>query len=400
MEWSLNEPQTILVAISVLFIGQGFRKVFKVLQKYNLPDPVIGGVIISIVIALLYSFADVHVEFDTSQQQYFMLAFFATIGLNANYKLLMKGGKGLFIFMGLCLVFLIFQNLISTSLVSLMGMDPRIGLLCGSVTLSGGHGTGAVYAEVFSKGASPLKNAPEIAMACATFGLILGGLIGGPVAELLIKRRKLSPSEAPDEVTNKFNRRNYKDQETVSTQSMLETLGLVIVCVTVGLVLFELLEKLDFTLPAFVETLFIGILISNVVELTGCYKFKKESMTVIGNISLAMFLAMAMMDIKLWRLVSLAGPLSVVLIVQTIFTFMFTYYITFKVMGRDFDAATISAGHCGFGMGSTPTAVANMDAITKKHGPSPRAFLIVPLVGAFFLDIMNALVIQAFIYFI
>ena len=330
-----------------------------------------------------------------------MLAFFSTVGLSANLRLLKRGGKGLVIFLGLCAVFLILQNSIGISLASLLGMDLRSGLLAGSVTLTGGHGTGKVYGDMFANAATPLQGASDMAMACATFGLILGGIIGAPISRYIINRRQLTPNtpEIGNEDDIKFHSRKYDDQESVSTDSILKSTLLIILCVLLGDPVVDLLNGENFILPDFVGSLFVGIFLCNVLSFKdghGDKHLHQETLTIIGNVSLAIFLAMAMMKIRLWELEPLAGPLTIIMFAQTVFIILFSLFICFRIMGSDFDAAVISGGFCGFGLGSTLTAIANMDSIVKRFGPAPRAFLIVPLVGAFSIDIINALIIQCF----
>lgn len=399
-DFQLDGLQTFLLAIGVLFLGQFLTGRIPLLRKWNIPDPVCGGIVIAILLYLLHATLKVHVGFRSEFGPYLMLAFFSTVGLSSNYKLLMRGGKGVFIFMGICLLFLVVQNFIGVGLSMLLGADPRIGLLGGSITLSGGHGTGVVYAGMFSEDRPPLAGAGEIAMACATFGLILGGIMGGPVSQFLIHRHKLEPGSPESKAENMqtLHRRRYHDEERISTQSFLKTSACVVICIAVGSGLSAHLDGYGVKLPAFVHCLFVGILIVNFFEVTRIrHVIHDDTLAVIGNISLAIFLVVSMMEIRLWQLAPLAGTLALVLVVQCAVMFLYAVFVTFKLMGRDFDAAVISGGHCGFGMGSTPTAIANMDAIVKTYGPAPRAFLIVPVVGAFSLDLLNALVIHGYL---
>lgn len=390
---------SVLIAILILFTGKFLTNKISPLKKWNLPDPVVGGIVFAVGALVLFLSLEVEINFVTSTGDFLMLAFFSTVGLNANLRLLKRGGKGLIIFLGVCFVFLIFQDFIGIALAFILGLDPRIGLLAGSVTLTGGHGTGKVYGDMFATSAAPLEGAVEIAMACATFGLIIGGIIGGPISHLLISRFKLSPTapEINDNEAKKFHTRRYLDKESVCTQTMLVAIFLIIICVIAGKPIADAVSGDGFILPDFVGSLFAGIVICNVLSLKQEDFIHEETLTIIGNVSLAIFLAMAMMNIQLWELASLAGPLSIIMAAQTIFVIIFVVFTTFIIMGRDFDAAVISGGQCGFALGSTPTAIANMDSVVKKFGPAPRAFLIVPLIGAFSLDIINAIVIQGYL---
>ncbi len=399
--WTFNSWSSVLIAILVLYLGKLLSARINFLNQLNLPDPVVGGVIFSIFTLLLYLLCDIELDFHTQVGEFLMLAFFSTVGLSANLRLLKQGGKGLIIFLGICFVFLIFQNGLGLGLAQLLRLDPRIGLVAGSITLTGGHGTGKVYGDIFSSAATPLAGATDMAMACATFGLILGGIIGAPLSRYIIKRHQLTPNpqDIGDEDDYKFHSRRYNDTESVSTDSILKSTLLITICVILGDPVVDLLNGDNFILPDFVGSLFVGIITCNILAFkdgTGDKHLHQETLTIIGNVSLAIFLAMAMMKIRLWELAPLAGSLAVIMLLQTIFIIFFSLLICYRIMGRDFDAAVISGGFCGFGLGSTLTAIANMDSITKNFGPAPRAFLIVPLVGAFSIDIINALVIQSF----
>lgn len=398
-EWGFGAGQSILLAILVLFVGRFINDRIAILNKWNLPDPVVGGVFFALLSLGLYLLCGIRMSFSTSIGDYLMLAFFATVGLNANLRLLRRGGKGLLIFLLVCFVFLVLQDFIGVSLASLLGIDPRIGLLSGSITLTGGHGTGKVYGDMFAKAATPLGGAVEMAMACATFGLIIGGVIGAPVSHFLISKFKLNPTapEIKDTVASKFHTRRYLDTESVCTETMLKSSFLIIICMLLGKPVVDLVSGDGFVLPEFVGSLFCGIILCNTLSVKKNNLVHEETLTIVGNVSLAIFLAMAMMNIKLWELAELAGPLSIIMLAQVAFVLVFVVVATYVIMGRDFDAAVICGGQCGFGLGSTPTAIANMDSIVKKFGPAPRAFLIVPLVGAFSLDIINAIVIQGYL---
>ena len=400
--WNFNAWSSVLIAILVLLLGKNLSNRIEFLKRLNLPDPVVGGVVFSVFTLILYLSTNIELDFQTQTGEFLMLAFFSTVGLGANLRLLKRGGKGLIIFLGLCIVFLICQNTIGVTLASIFGLDPRIGLLSGSITLTGGHGTGKVYGDMFAHASTALTGATDMALACATFGLILGGIVGAPVSRHILNRFNLKPT-AP-ELNNieecKFHSRRYEDTESVSTDTILKSTLLITLCVLLGDPVVDLLNGENFILPDFVGSLFVGIIICNLVALKdgkGDKHIHQETLTIIGNVSLAIFLAMAMMKIRLWELAHLAGPLTVIMIAQTVFIILFAIIICFRVMGKDFDAAIISGGFCGFGLGSTLTAIANMDSIVKHFGPAPRAFLIVPLVGAFSIDIINALIIQCYL---
>ncbi len=282
-------------------------------------------------------------------------------------------------------------------MAKMMGLDPLIGLLGASISLSGGHGTGAAWGRVFAE-RHGLAAATEIAIACATFGLILGGLIGGPVAGFLVKRVKLPGAEATQANEEKapLSFEQPKAVQLITPQAFIEALALIAVCLSAGTMIANQLNGTAFELPTFVCVLFIGVLLSNGLSLFG-YKIFERSILVLGNVSLSLFLAMALMSLRLWDLASLALPVLLILAVQAAAMAAYAVFVTFRIMGKNYDAAVLAAGHCGFGLGATPTAIANMQAVTDRFGPSPLAFLVVPMVSAFFIDIANAIVIKLFL---
>jgi ESS family glutamate:Na+ symporter len=335
------------------------------------------------------------VRFDTTLQAPLMLTFFATIGLNADLASLKAGGRSLFVFLGAVVGLLVMQNVLGLGLAWALGQERLLGLLGASVTLSGGHGTGAAWAKVFAE-RHGLASATEIAIACATFGLILGGLIGGPVARFLITRYSLVPNPESDAAgTSGFEQ--PKTVRPITANAFIETVALIAVCLAVGSALASWLAGTAFELPSFVCVLFVGVVLRNGLAVSGWYQVFEDEVSLLGNVSLGLFLAIALMSLRLGDLASLALPLFAILVVQAIAMAIYAIFVTFRVMGRNYDAAVLAAGHCGFGLGATPTAIANMQAITERFGPSHLAFLVVPMVGAFFIDIANAIVIKLFL---
>ncbi|MDJ0699148.1 MAG: sodium/glutamate symporter [Woeseiaceae bacterium] len=391
----INLATTLLLAIAVLFIGGAVRSIVKPLRDYNVPVPVVGGLIFAISTSLLYAVFDIQLSFDMRMKTPLMLAFFISIGLSANLKLLIKGGKTLLIFLVVVTVFLIVQDAVGVATAMALDLHPLVGLLSSSITLSGGHGTGAAYAEKFGD-IQNIQGGMELAMACATFGLIIGGIIGGPVAQRLIARHKLqatTTAREPEDTAVEL--REVLGQ--ISSQTILEIVFIVTLCLIIGGALYGFFAGSAFTLPVFIWSLFIGVIIRNVSELTGVYKIHADTLDTVGRLSLSVFLALALMSLRLWELLDLAGPLLIMMSVQTAAIVLFASFVTYRVMGSNYDSAIMSAGHCGFAMGATPTAVANMEAVTARYGPSPQAFLVIPMVGAFFIDLTNALVIQAYL---
>lgn len=393
MAFSLDATQTLAAAIAVLFVGTAVQARIGFLRNNNIPVPVVGGLLFAVVTTLIFLGLDLRVGFDMALKEPMMLAFFTTIGLGADFRLLVQGGPRLLLFGTACLLYLIFQD--GVGLLAAVGMDlhPLVGLIGGSITLSGGHGTGAAYAQRFAD-VENIAGVMELAMACATFGLILGGLIGGPVAGRLIRRHGLEAAASHDHLTAPG---EAGPQAPFTSDTLLWTLFTVLLCLIGGQAIAQSLSGALFTLPGFIWCLLIGVLLRNLEHLAPGLKVHHQTVDMVGSISLAIFIAMALMSLRLWELLSLAGPLLVMLLIQTVGMALFASLVTFRIMGANYDSAIMAGGHCGFGLGATPTAVANMEAITRRYGASPQAFLVVPLMGAFFIDILNALVIQGFL---
>ncbi len=391
----LDLIQTGAATLAVLFLGYFFNRIVPPLRRFSIPEPVVGGIVFALVASLAYSFGGVSLSFDMSLKSPLMLVFFTTVGLGANLKLLIKGGPKVLLFLGVATVYLIIQNATAIGVALAADLHPLQGLLSGSITLSGGHGTGATYAEIFGE-VNNLQGAMELAMASATFGLVLGGLIGGPVTKRLIDKYSLEPTETRAASTEDVTY-DPEDSDQVTPRRMMETLFIILMCITIGNVIYEALRSVGITAPAFICSLFLGLTVTNILEATKIYKINKETVDQWGTMGLSIFLAMALMSLRLWELLNLAGPMLVLLAVQTVILALFAYHVTFRVMGKDYDAAIMAGGHCGFGLGATPTAVANMEALVSRYGRSPQAFFVVPMVGAFFIDITNALIIQVFL---
>ncbi|WP_462401898.1 sodium/glutamate symporter [Pseudomonas sp. Marseille-QA0332] len=385
---------TLVAASLVLLLGRGLVARTGFLRVYNIPEPVAGGLLVALVLLGLRHF-DIHVQFDTSLQPPLMLAFFATIGLGADFASLKKGGRMVAVFLLVVAALLLVQNAMGIGLATALGLDPLIGLLAGSITLSGGHGTGAAWGATFSEKFG-LASASELAMASATFGLVLGGLIGGPVARLLIKRVR-TPGVAPGLCSLPKGFEQPDTERPITPFSFIETLALIAISLLVGSLLNGALQGTAFELPTFVCVLFVGVVLRNGLAAFGLYHVFEREVSVLGNVSLSLFLAIALMSLKLWDLAALALPFFILLAVQTLVMALFAMSVTFRVMGSNYDAAVLAAGHCGFGLGATPTAIANMQAVTQRYGPSQMAFLIVPMVGAFFIDIINVVVIKLYL---
>ncbi|HGJ5875535.1 MAG TPA: sodium/glutamate symporter [Arsenophonus sp.] len=396
----LDVYSTFVAATLVLLLGRKLVQSATVLKKYTIPEPVAGGLLVALVLLLLKTTFDWGISFNLSLQEPMMLAFFATIGLNANLISLKAGGKTLFIFIFVVVGLLFVQNTIGIALSKLLGLDPLMGLLAGSITLSGGHGTGGAWGKIFTQYYG-FQSATEVAMACATFGLVFGGLIGGPIARFLVGNMK-TPDTTQNLEDDKEIPMAFEKPQTgrvISSLVLIETLAMIAICIVVGKFVSQwLLESYQFTLPTFVCVLFTGIILSNSLSWVGFYRVFDHAVSVLGNVNLSLFLAMALMSLKLWELASLAIPMLIILLVQAIVMGLYAIFVTFPVMGKNYDAAVLAAGHCGFGLGATPTAIANMQTVTDRFGPSHLAFLVVPMVGAFFIDIINALIIKFYLW--
>ncbi len=400
---SFDVYATIVIACLTLLLGRVVVAKIPLLDRFTIPSPVAGGLIIAFTILILKTVFDFEIKFDTALQTPLMLMFFATIGLNANFKSLLSGGVSLLIFLFVVVIFLLIQSGVGIGLAKALGIDPLMGLLAGSITLAGGHGTGAAWGEVFSKDYG-FTNATEIAMACATFGLVLGGLVGGPVARMLLRKRQMNldttimgqdqDKEASDDITAFEQPRASR---RITSNALIETITMILISITLGTIISDALNGTKFALPTFVCVLFVGVIINNILSLISDQIIFERSVSIVGNVSLSLFLAMALMSLKLWELKSLAIPMIIILAVQAIIMALYAVFITYNVMGRGLDGAVFAAGHCGFGLGATPTAIANMQAVTERFGPSKKAFLVVPMVGAFFIDIVNAIVIKLYL---
>jgi glutamate:Na+ symporter, ESS family len=389
---------TLLVSMAVYFVGRVLVARVPLLRRFSIPAPVVGGGLMAILLAVLTGVFGTTVSFNLTLKDSLLLMFFTTVGLGADVRMLAAGGRRLLLFLGISVVFIVLQNAIGLIATSAMDMHPVVGLLSGSITLTGGHGTGAAYASRLGETMN-LQGVMELTMACATAGLVIGAVMGGPLAEYLIRRHKLTgPVEPVVETVNVIgNGSPGSPADDITAQSLIATLFWVLLCLAGGQVLVKAMEGSGIILPDFVFCLLLGVLIRNVGSFTGAVRMSSVSIDIVGTVALSLFLVMALMTMKLLDLVYLAGPLLVILGAQTIAMALYAIYVTFPLMGKNYDAAVLSAGQVGFAMSSTACALAIMKAVTERHGRSPLAFLIVPMVGAFFIDIMNALIIQGYL---
>lgn len=391
------EPRTtLIIAILVLFLGRFLNDRVRFFRDYNIPEPVTGGLLASLLVGLLYWVTEVEINFDMGNRDMLLVVFFTTIGLSSRLDVLRKGGRMLMLLLVMAVGYLLLQNLAGMALASLVGRPPALGLLAGSVSLSGGHGTAIAWAPTFAQSYN-MPFAMEVGLACATFGLIFGGLAGGPIARFLMWRHKLSPAEEGD-LTIGF---RYKEHEIIDVDGILRVLLVVAIAIGIGVEMNDLLEMGGLMLPDFVACLFAGIILTNTVpRLLPKYQWPtgSRSLALVSDLSLGLFLSMSLMSLQLWMLAELAGPMLILLLVQVIMIAAYSIFVVFRVLGANYEAAVMCAGYSGLALGATPTAIANMTAVTKSMGPAPRAFVVVPLVGAFFIDLANALVINLLLH--
>jgi len=398
--------QTVALAAVVLFIGYGVRRRIGVLDRFNIPAPVVGGFLFAAGALGLRQSGVLAFEFNTTLQAPFMIAFFTTIGLGASMGLLKRGGPQVVVFWILASFLAVLQNGVGIGVATALGQDPLLGIISGSMTMTGGHGTGAAFGQLLEEQYG-MTGAVTVAMAAATFGLVCGGLIGGPIGTTLINKNKLRPSgEEPSPLAEIAKVASLDEEidtepagEPATAYLLLKILSVVLACMAVGGLLSTWIGQYV-TLPGYIGAMLVAALFRNVAEATKIMKIEQRVVDDLGTIALALFLTMALMSLRLWELMDLAGPMVAILMVQLVMMAAFAYWVTFRVMGRDFDAAVMAGGHCGFGMGATPNAVANMEALSERYGPAPRAFLVLPLVGAFFIDFTNAVILTAFINFV
>jgi ESS family glutamate:Na+ symporter len=321
--------------------------------------------------------------------------FFTTVGLSADIRALMKGGRLLAIFIVIVAGGLVMQNVIGVGLARVFDLHPSTGLLAGSIPLSGGHGTAAAWGGKFVEERG-VRGAIELGIAAATYGLVLGGVLGGPLASFLMRRNQVKGSEASGESTDAASAKP-EVEPAIPMRRVIETLLLIFVSMAVGFALYGWLGQGAFTLPSFIWALVVGAVLRNVLSLTGVYQCNDRALEVIGALALSLFLAMVIMTLKLWELVDLAGPILVILLAQTAALLAYVVFVTFRAMGRNYDAVLLSVGHFGFAMGSTATAMVNVQAVANRYGHSPLAFLLIPVMGAFLIDVLNAFTIQGFL---
>lgn len=392
MKIQLDMYQTLAVAVLVLLLGNYLKKKIYFLQKFCIPAPVIGGLIFAIITCICYVTGIAEFSFDDTLREVCMVFFFTSVGFQANLKVLKSGGKSLIVFLGLVIVLIILQNLTAVGLAKLLNLNPLIGMCTGSIPMVGGHGTAGAFGPVLED--LNIKGATTICTAAATFGLIFGSLIGGPLGKRLIEKHSLLNTTANEDDSLLVEDEKKHERHT---NMYADAVFQLILAIGVGTIFTMLLTKTGLTFPIYIGAMLAAALMRNICEYTGIATIHMGEINDLGGISLSLFLGMAMITLRLWELASLALPLVILLAAQVLLIIIFTYVIEFNIMGRDYDAAILVSGTCGFGTGATPNAMANMQAVCDQYVPSIKAYLLIPLVGSLFADFLNSLVITFFI---
>ena len=392
MKIQLDMYQTLAVAVLVLLLGNYLKKKIYFLQKFCIPAPVIGGLIFAIMTCICYVTGIAEFSFDDTLREVCMVFFFTSVGFQANLKVLKSGGKSLIVFLGLVIVLIILQNLTAVGLAKLLNLNPLIGMCTGSIPMVGGHGTAGAFGPVLED--LNIKGATTICTAAATFGLIFGSLIGGPLGKRLIEKHSLLNTTANEDDSLLVEDEKKHERHT---NMYADAVFQLILAIGVGTIFTMLLTKTGLTFPIYIGAMLAAALMRNICEYTGIATIHMGEINDLGGISLSLFLGMAMITLRLWELASLALPFFILLAAQVLLIIIFTYVIEFNIMGRDYDAAILVSGTCGFGTGATPNAMANMQAVCDQYVPSIKAYLLIPLVGSLFADFLNSLVITFFI---
>lgn len=394
MEIKLDIFETMALATIVFYFGAYIRKRIKVLEKYCIPSAVVGGMIFSILMLIFKLNSILTISLDTTLQQVFMTAFFTSIGYTASFRLLKQGGVKVIIFLILSTILVITQNILGVSLASAFKLNPLLGLTTGSIPLVGGHGTSGSFGPLLE--GMEVKGATTVAFASATFGLVMGSILGGFAAKTLIERNKLKTVKEYRDKTIPVSDFHQDNEAVLSHKKLMNGAAWIFLAMGIGAIITKFMEGLGLTFPSYIGAMLAAAIIKNICDLRKV-KLEDKEIETLGGISLSFFLSLALMGLKLWELFDLALPLIIMLIAQTILMFVFGYYIVFRVMGKDYEAAVFVSALSGFGMGSTANAVANMDALTDKYGFAKTPYLVVPIVGCLFIDFINSFVITIFI---
>ena len=392
MTWSLDFIQTTAVGAIALFLGVAVLRRVPVLRRYNIPAAVVGGLLIAILVTMSREFSLVTVKFDTTLQASLMTAFFTSIGLSASVGLLKAGTRQALVFLALATFLAVIQSLIGMATAVAFGQSPLLGVLMGPAALTGGPATALAFAPQFA--AAGVASAESVAIAAAMAGIVMGGLVGGPIVTRLLEHHQLHAASSAPLVQAAANLpEEASPDEEGDMLTALKGIGVLLVAMGTGAWLSGVMKGADLTLPGYVGAMIMGALIRNLDDQTHWFRIPHALTERMGVVCLSLFLAVALMNLKLWELTGIAAPLLVNLVIQVVAVALFCWYVVFRVMGRDYDAAVMSGGFTGFMLGTTANAMAVMHSVVQRYGPSPRAFLVAPIVGAFFIDFTNALLI-------
>lgn len=394
----LDMAQTVGIAAVLLVAGEFIKNHVSLLARYFIPGSIMGGILFSLIARVGHETGSFTFQFYDNMRAFLLLVFFTTIGFSASFELLKKGGLGVALFLAAAVGLVLIQNTLGAALAAALGINPLIGLAAGSIALTGGHGTSAAFGPLLEQAGA--VGALPAAIAAATYGLVAGCVMGGPVGTLLMRRNGLKgPSAKTTPDCPGIVIETAPDAGAISTDTVMYATILVTVSIGAGTLLVNWLKDLGLTLPAYLGPMRVAALVRNLIDWRN-WHLPMRQFEVVGNVSLAFFLAMALMSMKLWEMAQVAGPLLIILLVQTAVMFFYACFVTFRVMGGDYDAAVIAAGHCGFGMGATPNAMANMQAFAGANGPSMKAFFVIPRVGSLFIDFFNAVIITGYMNYL
>lgn len=399
MTIELNLYQTLAAAVAVFFLGSFLKDRVSIFRKYCIPAPVIGGTIFSIVNCILYTQGIWNYSQDTVMQNWCMMLFFTSIGYMASIRLIKKGGLLVVKMAFLVFLLIVIQDLVGVTFANAFSLNPLMGLADGSIPLVGGHGTSGSFGPVLE--ALGLKDATTIAFAAATFGLVSGSFLGGPVGELLIRRFHLKSDEDEngDEVPENRTEHEIEGDDAAAYLNMdrfMYAFGQLLLAMGLGTYVSQFFINIGLVFPGYIGAMLVAAVIRNISDMTGLFGCYQRESEVLGGICLNVFLSCALMSLKLWQLADLAIPLIATLIVQVSIMGLFAYFVIFRVMGRNYEAAVMASGSCGFSLGATPNAIANMNAMCERFGPAHTAYFVIPLIGAFVVDFLNASVLMVF----
>ena len=406
LEITLNMYQTAAIAMLLYVVGRFLTTRVEFLRTCCIPAPVVGGLIFAIAHLALRMAGIIQFTFDSNVKDFFMTLFFTSVGYTACFRLLRKGGKKVITFLLVAIVMVFLQNIVSSVLAGVFEWDLRLGLCTGSIPMVGGHGTAGSYGPMMENDLG-IASANAIAVAAATYGLVAGSLMGGPTARSIINRFGLQSTENTAELMEMADESaaDKAKAERVDAESFTNAAILLIVASGLGTLLTMAMNNIhiqignfefNFTFPTYIGAMLIAAVIHNFCDIKRIV-LPAKALDLWGNVSLSIFLAIALMSVALWDLAKVAGPMIAMLLAQTVLMFFFARFVVYNIMGRDYEAAVMTAAFCGFGMGATPNAMANMQAVTKRYGPAPQAFFIVPLVGSLFIDFFNGLIITGFL---